>query len=269
MLRALLTVLLLGKVCPSFATGQAPDYLIINSDTLMLFSNPLETLPDKSKQAQKRLNDFNTGCWRGYIGYWRLMGNELYLTNLTTCSRKNGQTVPLAELFGNSCKDGRVLANWFTGELRCVTGRLLRYYHDGYQSVYEYETIYQVQHGLAVNKAIFDNGRTKTSRYETDTKKLYAFVYSHIEWDALPVLPADSVINVFTKITSKPAGSTPVVDVFILKGAGPVWNAEVARVLNELPEWSIEYRRGKFYSTAFGLRISFSEANRRLYSKPK
>ncbi len=266
MLRHFLFILyFIGESCPSWATAQAPDYLIVGTDTLLLFSNPLETLPDKAEFARKFLNDWNTGCWRGYRAYWQSADNKLYLTNIRACSSENRPVVPLIRLFGSTDKQGRVFADWVTGELICPTGKLLKYYHDGYRSIYEYETAYQIKKGIIDNKTVFDNRRTKISIYEVDHEKLKTFIYSRINWSKLPALPTDSIIMIFISIKHNSDGQGPIIE--LLKGAHPVWNTEVMRVLRLLPEWSVDYVRGTFQPTSYNFPVLLSEAYRKRYAE--
>ncbi|MBD2754113.1 hypothetical protein [Spirosoma validum] len=230
-----------------------------------MFSNPLETLPDKAKFARDFLNNWDTSCWRGYIAYWQLTDNKLYLTNIVSCSFANRHAVPLATLFGDQFNKGWVLADWFSGDLISPRGKLLRYYHDAYKSIYAYEMVYQFNQGTLSSKTVFDNRKTKISTYEVDNGKLKHFVYSRIAWNKLPTLPTDLVIKVFVRIISHPEGGKPAIK--LIKGAGSVWDTEAVRVMRLLPEWSVDYISGKFRPTAYHFPILFSEANKKRYVK--
>ncbi len=63
----------------------------------------------------------------------------------------------LKDLFPSQVRDGRVFASWFTGELRIPDGKMLRYVHMGYGSVYERERFIQIKEGLVVSERIVDN----------------------------------------------------------------------------------------------------------------
>ncbi len=73
----------------------------------------------------------------------------------------------LADLFPGKVNDGRVFASWFTGELRIPVGKILRYVHMGYGSVYEQERFIEVKAGILVSERIHDN-RGKSIPGEAD-----------------------------------------------------------------------------------------------------
>ena len=77
---------------------------------------------------------FSTACWREYIGSWSIRQGKLYLTKIEGCFRLEG-------------KDA-LFADWFTGELRILNGRLLEYVHMGFDSVYGQEIILTLEQGV-------------------------------------------------------------------------------------------------------------------------
>jgi hypothetical protein len=254
---------LIGSACSAFATPQAPDYLVVKGDTFRLHSYPLEALPAKATYVGAMMPFSHTGCWRGYICYWQLSDQKLYLTGIISYSFDRKDTVSLATVFGDQYKDGKVAADWFTGELVCAHGKLIRYFGD--QSIYSFETVYQCNQGRITGEETFDNRQTTISRYETEPEELRRFIYSHIDWKSLPVLPADSVVRVFVRVVGNASGSSP--NVGLLKSAGPVWDKEALRVVGALPTWSANYKRGKFQPFALSFPVLFSVANQKRYSQ--
>jgi hypothetical protein len=139
--RILFVLWIVSSHCSAFATGQIPDRLVFRGDTFLLFSYPLEFLPEKSRQVRTLLPFTNTACWRGYVGYWQLSGQKLYLTGIVSCSSEKKDTVSLSTLFGDQYQEEKVAANWFSGELVCAHGQLIRHFDD--QSIYQAETVFQ------------------------------------------------------------------------------------------------------------------------------
>jgi hypothetical protein len=80
----------------------------------------------------------------------------------------------LADLFPGKVDQGRVLAYWFTGELRIPEGNILRYVHMGYGSLYEQERFIQVTAGILMSERVLDNrgrslpGETELMRQELE-----------------------------------------------------------------------------------------------------
>ena len=94
------------------ATYQTPDFLIIEKDTFQLQSFLLETHIDDIRE------DYGvTSCWRGYIAYWRIVDDKLYLEKILSYpSREERNIIELFEERGFKYqeKDGMILADWCT-----------------------------------------------------------------------------------------------------------------------------------------------------------
>ena len=149
----------------SFATPQAPDKLIYKGRTYHLFANPLESFyKEKESRPIFRIapNAWSSGNWRGYVATWEVKDGHLYLTEIDSwvCgedSPENCKKADLKELFGERYRDGRVKADWFSGELRMPEGEVLRYVHMGYVSLYERDFILNVESGKITGERVVDN----------------------------------------------------------------------------------------------------------------
>jgi hypothetical protein len=136
-----------------FATGQIGDRLIYKGDTLILFSNPLETLLDIFSSRPKLFGDnegcMTTACWRGYQAEWEIIENQLYLTGIYSCCYSyDGVKADLQALAGDYYAIGKVKADWVTDNLIVPKGKLLYYVHDAYESHYETEIEFQINSTL-------------------------------------------------------------------------------------------------------------------------
>ena len=76
------------------------------------------------------------------------------------------QRVTLKGLFGEQCRDGRVEATWFTGELRIPDGELLQYVHMGYESVHQRDLLIRIERGRVTGRTLVDNTKKPPSRLE-------------------------------------------------------------------------------------------------------
>lgn len=139
--------LCLGK---AFATGQTPDYLIIGNDTVPIYNNPLEQYFDKV--GKKELIDFqnpcwSTACWRGYMAYWELKNDSLFLLRITSCVEHCGDEARDANIFamfGNN----KPFASWYNGTLTIPRGELFSGSDMGYNAIYEYEDKLLLENGV-------------------------------------------------------------------------------------------------------------------------
>jgi len=135
------------------ATAQLPDILIYEGIKHTLFSNPLESYYRDKGSPRPKFQAWHTANYRGYVATWEIEGDLLYLKAIR--AKIDNRMVDLDYLFpGNP---GRVEARWFTGSLRLPYGELLRYVHQGYASVYEYELIITVKGGNVVAQELIDN----------------------------------------------------------------------------------------------------------------
>jgi len=159
-----ITLALVGATS-ALATGQEPDRIIYQNQERMLFSNPLE---DYYANGRKRPNYMiepfttSTGNWRGYVATWQIDGENLFLIKVDSwlcngATKNSCRQVTLNELFPNKVSGDKVLANWFSGELRVPDGKELQYVHMGYGSTYERDLIFVVKAGKVSEPVIVDN----------------------------------------------------------------------------------------------------------------
>lgn len=96
---------------------------------------------------------FSTGCWRQYIGTWELKGGRLYLARVEGLYMLTG--------------DEPLFAEWFGGVLIAPRGKVLKYVHMGFESLYEEELCFAIENGVLTKTWTVDN-RGKSSRHEVE-----------------------------------------------------------------------------------------------------
>lgn len=254
----------------TIATAQAPDVLIWKEDTLVLYSNPLESHP--------KINSFRailfgvskggitTGCWRGYIAYWEIIDSQLYLTNIISCLYfMDSLKADLKKLFPIKYKDGKVKADWVQNNLSVQKGKMLYYIHDAYQSIYEKEVEIGMKDGQITFINEYDNSLSYQSEFTKSNRLLIDYIQSHINWSIIPYL-RDEKVKVFLKIISG-AERRPDSVFIVKKSNNEIIDAEAITVIKNLPEWDVLYRKGKLIKIGYHIPIIFSEENRKKYSK--
>lgn len=264
----ILTIILLAvSVERVLATGQIPDRLIYNNDTLSIFANPLEQLPNVDSLRAKLFNDnkehWNTACWRGYQAEWTIIDNQLYLTAIYSCNyNEDNIKSDLKQHFGEKFIKGKVKANWVTAKILSPQGKELYYVHSGYESLYEKEVVFEIVNGQLKGTTTYDNSKSRISIYSQDTS-LQKFIYSNIQWEKLP--KQDKPVRVFVQFSGNEQG---VIDsVKLMKGFNETFDNEALRVVKSIPEWDVFYRRGQYERRAWTLPIIFSEENRKKYKQ--
>lgn len=144
------TIVVLVFVGKTFATGQIPDYLIHDQDTVAIYNNPLEQYFEQT--GKRELIDFNspcwsTACWRGYVAYWELENDSLFLKKITSCIEDCSEDDKDANLF-SMFGENRPFASWYTGTLTVPIGEVFYGSSMGYDAVYECEDKMQVDNGV-------------------------------------------------------------------------------------------------------------------------
>jgi len=131
-------------------TAQIGDRLIFQGETVVLFSNPLESYFDDAHPRPK-FPRASTACWRGYVATWQIGVENLFLQAIDSEERmwrseERPRENALWDLvFPDS--PSPVLADWYTGELRIPRGERLEYVHMGYASRYERELYLSLEEG--------------------------------------------------------------------------------------------------------------------------
>ncbi len=97
----------------------------------------------------------STALWRGYVGTWEILAGRLYLISLNG-KLKNGTAATVATFFPNNPE--RVFAHWYSGALRLPRGKLLKYVHGDYRSVYEEDAFLSLDKGVVTHTEVRHNG---------------------------------------------------------------------------------------------------------------
>ena len=144
--------LLFASLQSTSATPVTPDYLIVDTDTFLLYSHPLEYYFDiKGDRFIGEVELIGSGFSdnRGYIATWCIEKGKLYLLDI-----KSGEN---QISFADEFYEDKVFANWYSGTLHSPQGRLIQYNHHPFASIYETDIHYQVADGIINNKEVRDN----------------------------------------------------------------------------------------------------------------
>lgn len=139
---------------------QSPDFIIIEKDTFALYFLPLNGLTkEKQELLQDNLSRYyeeyypTTNLWRGFQAIWQIHDNKLYLISIIGVPDSDKI---LKKTFPDKYKDGKVYADWFSGNLSIPKGDVLRW--DGvFSRTYLKEDIYEFMNGNLIKKKNIDN----------------------------------------------------------------------------------------------------------------
>lgn len=199
----------------SMATAQQSEKIFINGKMRNMLSCPLEAdsiMRDIIKKIKTAKIVTNTSLWRGYVGYWSIKNNTLYLDSLQfeieDLEAEDFVTktiIPKNESAFSAYKDKfGIKASWFSGELRVIQGQLLMYVHMGFERTFEKEKFLTVNEGTVThsrkvkNKEICKNiiGISSISNAFND-----AFIKEFPDTKAISALVSYSKVNAKGKPT--------------------------------------------------------------------
>ncbi|MDA0999636.1 MAG: hypothetical protein O2807_03835 [bacterium] len=147
----------------AFATAQEGDVLIFEGKRHRLLSNPLESYLLERK-AYPMFEVRRTSNWRGYVATWKIEDGTFYLIGLAAWVR--GKKVDVRYVFPGH--KGKTKATWYSGALRVPQGKMLRYVHMGYGSVFERDLIFTIREGKVVRMEIIKNTKIYSPRKAPD-----------------------------------------------------------------------------------------------------
>ncbi len=132
-------------------TAQVGEKLIYNGKEHWMASEPLSDYL-KTKRDIKFAFD-STACMRGYCGTWEIIDDQLYLVELKG-KIKGYVPVGVSHVF-----PGRdyAFASWFNGSIRIPHGRMLKYAHAGFFSIFEKDLFMEFENGVLKNQYEIDN----------------------------------------------------------------------------------------------------------------
>lgn len=155
-MKTLITILFVFSSLLLRATEQTPDLLILKSDTIYIDQFPLEVLLKQDSIIAKRLDDndcLSTDCWRQYIGIWKIENDRLFLIGLKDCC--DYKNIPLDNVFSESeILNGKVLANWYSKNIKAGFGKWLAFDEDKWESIYEKSIELEIVNGKIENCVI-------------------------------------------------------------------------------------------------------------------
>lgn len=161
-----LTIMMITVSLKANATAQFGEVLFVDTTRYSMRACPLDQFKqlDQLKNKYPRMRtDLCSALWRGYIGYWQLQDNKLYLDSIqigydSDTAKVIARNEPLFDAYKTT--DGRILAGWYSGEVSVTSGNLVHYVHMGFESVFKHEDIYTIDNGMVTGVKHYDNKYT-------------------------------------------------------------------------------------------------------------
>lgn len=135
-------------------TAQIGDLLFYQGERLTMCNAPLGAY-FRLGGAYPEFEPSSTALIRGYVATWELLDGRLYLIAIQGWL-SDGADASLESVFPGYPE--RVFAHWYSGRIRVPRGKLLKYVHAGYASVYERDLLLDFERGVLVASTEKHNG---------------------------------------------------------------------------------------------------------------
>ncbi len=247
----------------AYAGPQMTDFLVCEGDTLAIYSDPLEAYFQEndinpSASFPALANCWSTACWRGYVAFWELRNDSIFLKKIRCCNEWNSNSsedIDVSKLFGDKWKNNEVFADWISRELIHAHGERMMNLPAMEYILHEFETGFDFKNGLLVQINEYDNRKTKQSAFKKDS--LITFLIKTIDWDLIERLELGDKNRVIASFKTDDNGLP--VDVKIVRGLGNEADEVALRVIKLIPEWDVYFRKGKAIETNWSLPIFFDK----------
>lgn len=226
----------------AFGTSQAPEFLIYKGDTLLIFAAPLESYFKHNSRPDSVFYKYglnSTAYSRGYIGYWELKNDSLFLIELRGDSGK----IDLSLIFKDKSNGARIFADWVNDSINNPYGKLIYYSALGYDLIYEFERDFMFKNGVLTKIKEYDNTKTKRSKFTEKPKLFWQYIQSNISYNNITSdhLKSARVIVQIHSVTAE----GKIDSVKVIRGADFERDQEAVRVVKSIPYWDVVYKRGK------------------------
>ena len=164
----------------AWGTAQEGDILILDGEEWELLYTPLEKLDSLSYVSLQKAFEWegrSTGNYRGYVAYWSISNGRLYLEKVVMYDEqylpKDCDYSVILKTLSRYDNNGRICAEWVSGEMIAGRGKIIRYQHMGFNRDHEEEIVVSVTQGVASlsqiyhNQAVFSSneGRIRLDNY--------------------------------------------------------------------------------------------------------
>lgn len=243
----------------SWGTAQEGDILILDGEEWELLYTPLEQLDSLAYSSLQKALEWegrSTGNYRGYVAYWSIRDGMLYLEKVVMYDEqylpKDCDYSVILKTLSRYDNNGRICAEWLSGEMIAGRGNIIRYQHMGFDRDYEEEIVVSVTQGAASLSQIFHNQGVFSSnegrmRLDLYLKKFpsdsYGLDKGHYRFEA----KYSTALHKWTVTLLKPSDLAE-------KDA---LEKDLAKYINDSPEEFGDYIRGEWihHSFSFGFSI--------------
>lgn len=153
---------LIGISMNAHATAQASDIIYINGEKWKLRGKPIcfdKDLHDILLNTLPKDRIISSANWFGYIAAWSINDNTLTLDSIIISVRNKTETLDnalLDQVLEQAGYHSRT-ATWVKGTIFVADGKIIKYIHQGYESIFEHERFLDIENGIVVSDTTYHN----------------------------------------------------------------------------------------------------------------
>ena len=221
---------LIGISTNAHATAQNGDIIYINGERWNLRGKPITF--DKNSHnillnSLPKERVITSANWNGYIAAWSINNNIITLDSVTITvqdykefKRISIDNALLDEVLRQAGYSSRK-ATWIKGTIFVADGKIIKYIHQGYESIFEHERFLDIENGIVTSDTTFHN---KILVEGFSSEDLYNSMFEdedhikehlHIDLDKYPLLAERHNEFNITNITVDNEGTLTHCDVII------------------------------------------------------
>jgi hypothetical protein len=249
-------VILTSTIQRVSGTAQIPDFLIYKGDTLSIYANPLESYFDSISRPDSIFDQYgyhSTACWRGYIGYWELKNDSLFLIEIHGDSVK----IDLSLIFKDRKTDNKIFADWVDYSILNPYGKLILYEHMGYGSIYEFEREFIFSKGILTGVKKYDNSKSRKCKFTENLELLKKYIQENINYSNIADEPYEEA-RVYVQILSVTEDGR-IDSIKVIRGWDKERDNEAIRVVKSIPEWDVLYKHGEQFHITWTIPVIFGK----------
>ena len=244
----------------TYATGLEADIIYIDGAKWMLLGKPIcsdSVLMKDMIAALPPQRSTSTANWDGYTAYWSIQQEKLCLDSIeyklydSETKKYRSESLPqdvLIRVFEKYTDGKRIVASWFSYDIRVASGKRIYYEHTSYERNYENERIISIERGKVRSMKDFHNYILKGFSFSqlknnADMREMFPL---HIE-QYPELVDVKRIIFYIRRARVDAQGNLVECEVKVYRpNDNPRLAAEMAEMLMAYHPWQVYYINGEY-----------------------
>ena len=244
----------------TYATGWEADIIYIDGAECMLLVKPIcadSVLTKDMIAALPPQRSITTANWHGYTAYWSIQQEKLCLDSIkynlydSETKKYRSECLPqdvLIRVFEKYTEGKRIVASWFSYDIRVASGKEIYYVHTLYERSYENERIIGIERGKVCSMKDYHNYILEGFSFSqlknnADLREKFPL---HIE-QYPELVDVKRIVFCIERARVDAQGNLVECEVKVYRpGDNPRLAAEMAEMLMACHPWQVYYINGKY-----------------------